>query len=69
VIDLHHRGLHLAFQQVNFFALYSGRGYKYVEETIKMLPAKPEPVLFAKILHQVARLGRSHALQPSFSSS
>jgi putative transposase len=22
-----------------------GRGYKYVEETIQMLPAKPEPVL------------------------
>jgi len=26
------------------------RGYKYVEETIKMLPEKPEPILFAKIL-------------------
>ena len=26
------------------------RGYKYVEETIKMLPEKPEPVLLAKIL-------------------
>jgi hypothetical protein len=31
------------------------RGYKYVEETIKMLPEKPEPVLLAKILNQVAR--------------
>ena len=29
------------------------RGYKYVEETIKMLPEKPEPVLLAKILHQL----------------
>jgi putative transposase len=45
------------------------RGYKYVEETIKMLPEKPEPVLFAKILHQVAGLGRIHASQPSFSFS
>jgi len=45
------------------------RGYKYVEETIKMLPEKPEPVLFAKILHQVAGLGRIHAAQPSFSFS
>ena len=45
------------------------RGYKYVEETIKMLPEKPEPVLFAKILNQVASLGRIHALQPSFSFS
>ena len=29
------------------------RGYKYVEETIQMLPEKPEPILFAKILKQV----------------
>ena len=43
------------------------RGYKYVEETIKMLPEKPEPVLLAKILKQVAGLGRIHATQPSFS--
>ena len=45
------------------------RGYKYVEETIKMLPEKPEPVLLAKILNQVAGLGRIHATQPSFSFS
>jgi putative transposase len=43
------------------------RGYKYVEETIKMLPEKPEPVLLAKILNQVAGLGRIHASQPAFS--
>ncbi len=43
------------------------RGYKYVEETIPMLPEKPEPVLLAKILNQVARLGRIHASQPPFS--
>jgi putative transposase len=45
------------------------RGYKYVEETIKMLPEKPEPVLLAKILRQVTGLGRMHATQPSFSFS
>jgi putative transposase len=45
------------------------RGYKYVEETIKMLPEKPEPVLLAKILNQVAGLGRIHAAQPAFSCS
>ena len=45
------------------------RGYKYVEETIKMLPEKPEPVLLAKILQQVAGLGRIHATPPSFSFS
>jgi putative transposase len=37
------------------------RGYKYVEETIKMLPEKPEPILLAKIRNQVAGLGRIHA--------
>ena len=45
------------------------RGYKYVEETIKMLPEKPEPILLAKIRNQVAGLGRIHAAQPSFSFS
>ena len=45
------------------------RGYKYVEETIKLLPEKPEPVLLAKMLNQVACLGRIHASQPVFSFS
>jgi putative transposase len=43
------------------------RGFKYVEETIKMLPEKPEPILLAKIRNQVAGLGRIHAAQPSLS--
>jgi putative transposase len=41
------------------------RAYKYVEETIKMLPEKPEPILYSKILQQVASLGRIHASQAS----
>jgi putative transposase len=45
------------------------RGYKYVEETIKMLPEKPEPVLLGQILHKVACLGRIHVSHPSFSFS
>jgi hypothetical protein len=45
------------------------RGYKYVEETIKMLLEKPEPVLLRQILNKVAGLGRIHAPQPSFSFS
>lgn len=45
------------------------RGSKYVEETIQMLPEKPEPILLAKIRNQVACLGRIHASQPSFSFS
>jgi len=45
------------------------RGYKYVEETIKMLPAKPEPVLLGQIFTKVARLGRIHVSPPAFSFS
>jgi len=45
------------------------RASKYVEETIKMLPEKPEPVLLRQILHKVASLGRIHASPPSFSFS
>lgn len=45
------------------------RGYKYVEETIQMLPEKPEPVLLRQILNKVAGLGRIHASQPAFSFS
>ena len=43
------------------------RGSKYVEEVIKMFPEKPEPVLLGQILTKVARLGRIHVAQPSFS--
>jgi hypothetical protein len=45
------------------------RGYKYVEETIKWLPEKPEPILLGQIFHKVACLGRIHASQPFFSFS
>jgi putative transposase len=45
------------------------RGCTYVEETRKLLPEKPEPVLLAKMLNQVACLGRIHASQPVFSCS
>ncbi len=45
------------------------RGYKYVEDTIKMLPQKPEPVLLTRIFQQVARLGQIHTVQPVFSPS
>ena len=42
------------------------RGYRYVTETIKMLPEKPDAILLAEIFQQIARLGAIHqALQPS----
>ena len=37
------------------------RGSKYVEEVMKLLPEKPEPVLFERILAKIRQLGRIHA--------
>jgi len=45
------------------------RGYKYVDETIKLLPEKPEPILLAQIFSQVACLGRIHVVKPDISPS
>jgi len=36
------------------------RGYRYVSETIKMLPQKPDGILLAEIFEQIARLGMVH---------
>ena len=40
------------------------RGAKYVEETLKMLPEKPEPILLAQIFAKIASLGRIHVVPP-----
>ena len=37
------------------------RGAKYVEETIKLLPQTPEPVLLERIFSKIVGLGRIHA--------
>ena len=37
------------------------RGAKYVEETIKLLPEKPEPVLVQRIFRTLIGIGRIHA--------
>jgi putative transposase len=42
------------------------RGYRYVRETIKMLPQKPDAILLADIFQQIASLGAVHpTFQPS----
>jgi putative transposase len=42
------------------------RGYRYANETIKMLPQKPDAILLADIFQQIARLGAIHPVfQPS----
>jgi putative transposase len=38
------------------------RGAKYVEETIKLLPERPEPVVLERIFTKVVGLGRIHAI-------
>jgi putative transposase len=38
------------------------RGMKYVEETLKMLPEKPEPILLRRIFATIANLGRIHVV-------
>ena len=43
------------------------RGHKYVSETLKLLPQKPEPILMTRIFEQVSRLGSIH-YAPSSSS-
>ena len=41
------------------------RGQKYVAETIKWLPQKPEPILLAQIFDKVSCLGWVHDPLPS----
>jgi len=43
------------------------RGTRYVAEAIEMLPAKPEPVLLARIFNKLAAVGRIHVAPPIFS--
>ncbi|MBE9212031.1 transposase [Plectonema cf. radiosum LEGE 06105] len=40
------------------------RGFQYVYETIKMLPQKPDPIIFAKIFRKLTSLGRIHPTKP-----
>jgi putative transposase len=45
------------------------RGHKYVAETLKLLPQKPDPIVMGTIFDKISRLGRVHNLQPSLNSS
>jgi hypothetical protein len=45
------------------------RGFRYVVETIKMLPQKPDEDLLAAIFLQVTCLGRIHPAQPGVSTT
>ena len=45
------------------------RGRRYVSETIKLLPQKPDGILLAEIFQQIARLGRVHPVFEPVSTS
>lgn len=45
------------------------RGHKYVTETLKLLPQKPDPILLELIFDRISRLGRVHNSRPGFNSS
>jgi putative transposase len=47
-------------------ALY--RGHKYVVETIKLPPEKPDPILLSTIFERISGLGRIHNPLPSLNS-
>jgi hypothetical protein len=45
------------------------RGCRYVSETIKLLPQKPDAILLAEIFEQIARLGMVHPILEPVSTS
>ena len=45
------------------------RGHKYVAETLKLLPQKPEPIVIAQIFDHMARLGSVHNAEPALNIS
>ena len=51
---------HPQFSILDLKACY--RAFKYVDEVIKLLPQKPEPILISRILNQVANLGAIHSV-------
>jgi len=55
-----HRQKNQDFSVLDLKSYY--RGYRYVFETIKMLPQKPDGILLSDIFQQIARLGAIHTL-------
>ena len=45
------------------------RGHKYVCETLKLLPQKPEPIVMAQMFDHIARLGSVHHAESAFNMS
>jgi putative transposase len=45
------------------------RGHKYMCETLKLLPQKPEPIVMAQMFDHIARLGSVHHAEPALNMS
>lgn len=54
------RNHHSEFSILDLKACY--RAVKYVDEVMKLLPQKPEPILISRIKNQVANLGAIHSV-------
>jgi putative transposase len=55
------RRAHPAFSVLDLKAF--ARGYRYLDETIQLLPQKPEPFLLTRIFNRVTALGQIHPTQ------
>lgn len=44
------------------------RGLKYIDETLKILPQKPEPIVIEKITQHLGSIGAIHYTQPELNS-
>ena len=63
VLMRHFRQQYADFNVLDLKAFF--RGHKYVAETLKLLPEKPEPILMSHIFEQVSQLGSIHYAPPS----
>jgi putative transposase len=63
VLMRHFRQQYTDFNVLDLKAFFLG--HKYVAETLKLLPEKPEPILMAHIFEQVSQLGSIHYAPPS----
>jgi putative transposase len=54
------RNYHSDFSLLDLKAFY--RGFRYVDEVIKLLPEKPQPIFISRILTQIANIGAIHPI-------
>ena len=61
------RNYHDDFSILDLKAFY--RGFKYVDEVIKLLPQKPQPIFISRILISIANIGAIHPIsRPNIST-